>query len=408
MPNRLLVVDDDRTTLTFTSGVLKQAGYEVLTAHGGLEAIEQVDLARPDLVVLDLHMPDLNGYEVCRRLRSKPHLAHLPILMLTGANSLEEKVKGFEVGVDDYLVKPYQAVELQARIKSLLRRTASLYSAETSQLTSKVLALFSLRGGVGVSTVAVNLATSLIQIWQMPTALVDLALTCGQDAVLLNLPLHNTWADLANISPSELEPELIARTLLSHSNNLHLLAAPRSPKQGELISADHISRVIALLKERHHYLVLDLPHDFSETTLAGLQAADQIMVVLAPEMASVFATARAMSLFYELGYSPDTIYLILNWTFLRGGLALDEIETTLKHPINLVIPFAWYAPIEAINTGIPMVVKSPDHPFSVLLEDLAFYMSLEEHKTLQPSTPTPAWKRTTQRLWQRNQRLRLR
>lgn len=169
MPKRILVVDDDRTMLTFTAGVLKQASYEVLTACGGLEGVERIGQARPDLIILDLHMPDLNGYEVCRHLRSKPHLAHLPILMLTGADTLEEKIKGFELGIDDYLVKPYQSVELQARVKSLLRRIVGPPSAGASQLTNKVIALFSLRGGVGVSTLAVNLAASLVQIWQAPT-----------------------------------------------------------------------------------------------------------------------------------------------------------------------------------------------------------------------------------------------
>ncbi|MBI1876667.1 MAG: response regulator, partial [Chloroflexi bacterium] len=211
MTNRIFVVDDDSINLRLTTTILKHAGYEVSTAQNGLEVLQQIEQIRPDLLVLDLEMPDMDGYEVCSRLRSMPNFAHLPILMLTGADSLEEKVKGFEVGADDYLVKPFQRIELEARVKSLMRRSVAPPPLVVARPASKVIALFSLRGGVGISSLAINLGVSLAQIWQLPTTLVDLVLACGQDAVMLNLPSRNTWADLAHMSPSELEVELVER-----------------------------------------------------------------------------------------------------------------------------------------------------------------------------------------------------
>jgi pilus assembly protein CpaE len=102
----------------------------------------------------------------------------------------------------------------------------------------------------------------------------------------------------------------------------------------------------------------------------------------------------------HLGYSRDNVCLILNSTFQNRGLARADIETTLKHPINLVIPFVPDLLITAINTGTPIVTKSPEHPFGVLMEDLAYSLSKEEHKLLQPQTPSPAWKRVTQHVQQ--------
>src|SRR5262249_40250695 len=155
-----------------------------------------VDALMPDLIILDVMMPHLNGYEVCRQLRRRPTLAQRPIMMLTAQDSLEERINGLEAGADDYMCKPFEAAELQARVKALLRRATPI-SVEPAALgrQGKVIATFSLRGGIGVSTLAANLAIGLAQLWGQPTALVDLALTAGQSALMLNLALRNSWSD---------------------------------------------------------------------------------------------------------------------------------------------------------------------------------------------------------------------
>jgi pilus assembly protein CpaE len=159
--------------------------------------------------------------------------------------------------------------------------------------------------------------------------------------------------------------------------------------------------VIRLLKGQYHYVILDLSHDFRETTLAGLDAADQIMLVMTPELVSVYVTSRTLDMFDSLSYSRDNIYLILNSTFQNRGLARPDIEAALKHPINLVFPFASDLLITAINSGVPVMTKSPEHPFGVLIEDLAYSLSKEEHKLLPPQTLSSALKRVSQRSQQR-------
>jgi pilus assembly protein CpaE len=305
--------------------------------------------------------------------------------------------------VDDYLIKPFQPVEFQARVKSLIRRGAPPQVA-VSQSHSKVVAFCSLRGGVGVSTLSIDVALSLAQIWQLPAILLDLALVGGHDAVMLNLPLHNTWANLGKLDPGIINMEHIEHALVYHPSGLYVLAAPRLLEQGEKITGEHVSRVITLLKERYHYIVLDLPHDFRDTSLAALDAADQIVVVMTPELASVYVTGRTLAVFDRLGYSRDKVLLVLNSTFQHHALARSDIEAALKHPIHLVIPFASDLLVNAINTGIPVMAKSPEHPFGVLIEDFAYSLSREEHKLLQPAVPSPAWKRVTQRYRQHSKK----
>jgi two-component system response regulator MprA len=118
---RILVVDDDRAVRDALRRVLTLAGYEVQAAESGTEAIEAVVQAVPDAVVLDVGMPDVDGLEVCKRLRMLGN--RVPILMLTARVEISDRVAGLDAGADDYLAKPFDVEELKARLRALLRRS---------------------------------------------------------------------------------------------------------------------------------------------------------------------------------------------------------------------------------------------------------------------------------------------
>jgi len=118
---RILVVDDQRSNVEMMSGVLKARGYSVYTALDGQLALEQVREIHPDLVVSDILMPGVDGYDLCRRLRSAPETALLPIILVTSLDGQSERIKGLESGADDFLSKPVNWEELFARVRSLLR-----------------------------------------------------------------------------------------------------------------------------------------------------------------------------------------------------------------------------------------------------------------------------------------------
>src|SRR5215468_11324629 len=115
----VLVVEDEASIASFVSLYLKNAGYEVRTATNGADALAAVQSQQPSLIVLDLMLPDIDGIEICRRIRQK---SDVPILMLTARDEDVDKIIGLEVGADDYLTKPFNPRELVARVKSILRR----------------------------------------------------------------------------------------------------------------------------------------------------------------------------------------------------------------------------------------------------------------------------------------------
>ncbi|MFQ5813798.1 MAG: response regulator transcription factor [Anaerolineae bacterium] len=119
---RVLLVDDERDLIWAVQHSLSDEGYEVLTAYDGTEALTVARRHRPDLIILDIVMPRLDGLQVCHRLRRDPKLATVPILFLTVRSAIEDRIKGLDRGGDDYLVKPFDMGELRARIRALLRR----------------------------------------------------------------------------------------------------------------------------------------------------------------------------------------------------------------------------------------------------------------------------------------------
>lgn len=117
---RILIVDDEKLNVELLEGILSEK-YEIVRAYNGKDALLEVEKEPPDLILLDIMMPGMNGYEVCKELKGNKKTMHIPILMVTALTEKTEKIKGLEAGADDFLNKPVDMIELRVRVKSLLR-----------------------------------------------------------------------------------------------------------------------------------------------------------------------------------------------------------------------------------------------------------------------------------------------
>jgi two-component system, cell cycle response regulator len=120
-PGRILVVDDNQDNIEIIATRLRFRGYEILEASDGAQALEQVNDHAPDLILLDVMLPDIDGYEISRRIKGSPDLPFIPIILVTARDSTQDKVQGLDAGADDYLTKPINFPELEARVRSMLR-----------------------------------------------------------------------------------------------------------------------------------------------------------------------------------------------------------------------------------------------------------------------------------------------
>jgi two-component system, OmpR family, phosphate regulon response regulator PhoB len=157
-PARVLVVEDERDIAALVAYHLTKEGYRVRTAEGGVEALETASVERPDLIVLDLMLPAFSGYEVLTELRRRPELADLPVIVLTARRDEADRVKGLELGADDYVTKPFSPRELVLRVAAVLRRAQSAPVEGATRL---------LRGGgvtVDLNAMAVTVENGVIDL----------------------------------------------------------------------------------------------------------------------------------------------------------------------------------------------------------------------------------------------------
>jgi two-component system phosphate regulon response regulator PhoB len=158
--SKILIIEDDRSLADVLAYNLRQAGYEVDTAYDGMDGLSQAQLKTPELIVLDLMLPVMDGLEVCRRLRSDPHTRDMLILMLTAKTEEADQLVGFSVGADDYVTKPYSIRVLMQRIKALERRRRSTDSADPDVVSLSGLTVDRRRHEAIVKDTTLNLTRS--------------------------------------------------------------------------------------------------------------------------------------------------------------------------------------------------------------------------------------------------------
>lgn len=132
MPTKILITDDDKSIVELIRLYLEKEGYLCVTAENGRACLRQFEAEKPDLIILDIMMPELDGWQVCREIRKT---SETPIIMLTAKGETFDKVLGLELGADDYMVKPFETKELVARIKSILRRTSKADNNSSEEVT---------------------------------------------------------------------------------------------------------------------------------------------------------------------------------------------------------------------------------------------------------------------------------
>ncbi|WP_094227296.1 response regulator [Methanolobus psychrotolerans] len=123
---KILIVDDEMDALLALKVALEAEGYNIVEAKDGYEAIDKVHSEKPDVILLDLMIPGIDGFEVCSQLKSDQLYSHIPVIMLTARGEIDDKVEGIELGADDYVTKPFNLKELKARIKMVLRRNQDI------------------------------------------------------------------------------------------------------------------------------------------------------------------------------------------------------------------------------------------------------------------------------------------
>lgn len=383
---RILVIDDDRSLLKMMKLMLEKAGHVPVLASSGREGIQSAIDEHPDLAIVDLMMPEISGYEVCRQLRENASTANIPLMILTARSQPMDRQMAVDAGADDFVTKPITRDDLIDHLAKLLAEGATNFPApqaagsgsepEAAPITNvfypqemvgdlPVIGVMALRGGSGATTVAVNLGLGMMQHGR--SCVVDLGDVPGHVAVQLRmLPPKSTWLNLVDAGPQP-DPNLIGASLMMHSSQVAVMAGPTVATE-ERLSADVLSHVFTVLSEAFKRIVVDLPMHMDATSSSVLRMAMHVVLVVSDDVAILQTAAEDLRAIDALGLAAPQ-HIVLNRT-RPGGVPFNQAVEALGRPIAFELP---YEPNQTAATakGLPLVMSEPASDFSQAILQLA-------------------------------------
>ncbi len=365
MPEKILIVDDDVDTLRLVGLMLQRQGYIIVAAANGEQGLAKAFEEKPDIILLDVMMPDMDGYEVSRRLRKNPATEATPILMFTAKTQLDDKVTGFESGADDYLTKPTHPTELQAHIRALLSRAGPKKAEELETAShehhGRVIGVLSVRGGLGISTLAANLAGALFTRAHEEVILAELTPGQGTLGMDLGTPNQKGLTELLSGTLAEITREKVTSSLTPHSSGLKLLLASENPRDVYLTSqVNQYEALVTRLSTLARYIVLDLGSGLPPFVQKILPLCNDRIVVIEGVSNTIAHTKLLIDGIADLGIDRMGIDVVLNNRIRsESQMAWTEVQQSLGHSIASTLTPAPEMMVAAARVHMPAVFSQP-------------------------------------------------
>ena len=372
MAERILIVDDDVDSLKLIGLMLQRQGYEIVVANNGQQALSRAHAEQPELIILDIMMPDMDGYEVCRRLRHDPTTQTIPIIMFTAKIMVDDKVAGFEAGADDYLTKPTHPAELASRVKAVLARSAAQRRPSSDQ--AMAIGFLGAKGGVGTTTLAMNVAAALAKTEN--TVLADFRLGQGTLGLGLGFARSTGVANLLSRPTSEITARAVENELVTHNSGLRLLLSSARPKETLLnVSPDGAAMIIRHLRGMSRIVAADLGAGLSRLSARLLQELDHLTLVVEPNRITLTLARDMLQEIEQAGLTRTRVSAVLiNRAQSSLQVPWQEAEQLLNHEMTAIISPAPELAFQAAEAGLPIVLFQPNsivaNQFSKLAEEI--------------------------------------
>ena len=362
MADKILITDDDVDSLRLIGIMLQRQGYQVVVASTGNQALAKATSELPDLIILDIMMPDMNGYEVCRRLRANPVTKHIPIIMFTAKTMIDDKVAGFEAGADDYLTKPTHPAELASRVRAILTRTPTPQGtsapAPNEPPAGYSVGIIGTKGGLGVSTLALNLAAALRKMGETPF-LADFCL--GKSSLNLYMGAESSGMGIvASRSAAQISAALIEEHMVTSSSGVRALLASCKPQEALINVKPDVANAIAhTLRQLGRPVIYDLGAGYSSLIHNIHRDMERLIITVEPAGVSL---KMARDLLKELAKNGKHRIDIVVFTRTQIPLQLSwhDVEHELNHQVRAVISPAPELAFRAVEAGVPIVLHEPN------------------------------------------------
>jgi DNA-binding response OmpR family regulator len=384
MPEKILIVDDDLETLRLIGVMLQRHGYEIAAATNGSQAVTMAGNEMPDLIVLDVMMPGMDGIEVTEVLRKNPNTHNIPILMFTAKSQVEDKVAGYDSGADDYLTKPVHPAELVAHIKSLLSRAHAADASAPVVKPGFLIGVIGVKGGLGTSTFSLNMAASLAANTRENVIAAEVRPGQGTWAYELGISTEKSLEALLKVPREELNRQKIEENLVFSNFGVHLLLATSRIEESDFqFNKENLVQVIKHLTNLAPFNIIDLGTPFLPAMHQLCNLCHQVIVLTD----STPTSAERTKIFVDNLQSTSTqlarkIDLILyNRSRSDSQLSAVQISEMLSGmPVKLMIPPAPELAYQAVQKQTPLINLQQDSLPSHQLNDYVKNLLAQIHK----------------------------
>jgi pilus assembly protein CpaE len=285
-------------------------------------------------------------------------------------------------GAREFLQLPIIADEFRTVIDRVVEFCAGV--EHSSKKNAHVVAIFSGKGGSGVSFFGTNLAAAM----SVPTLLVDLNLQAGDVASFLGLDTKYSLSDFVR-NRTRLDDSLMTSLVTPHSANLAVLAAPLEAHEAEDIKPQDVSEILYLLGQRYEYIILDLPHTFDPVTVAALDLADDILLVLTLDIPGIRGTKRALKVFERLDYPRRKVHVVVNRFSKNNDVQLPKVEAHLGARLIGFVPNDYRKVMSSINLGNPLVHADPTSKITAEIKRIATLVGSANNDSDNHTSPQP-------------------
>lgn len=356
----MVVIDSNESSRTNVVDIIEELGFiEVIGDFDNmLTAYDVIMQARPSLVFFDLS----DNVDLALDTIEKISLVNKNIIIIAASEHVDADlvIQAMRVGTREFLTKPVIRDDLHRALK----KARSSLKSELDNTEGKIISVFSNKGGIGKTAMATNLALQLSELTGEKVCLIDLNLQMGDVVTFLDL---DPSFDIAYVIThlSRLDESFLHSSLEKYKDtDLYVLADPPDIEQGEEITADDISSLLAFLKTMFGYIVIDTSSNFDIKTLTCLDVSDYIFLVLMVNLPSIRNCQKCLSLFKRLEYDDDKIKMVVNRYIPDEEITIEDVEEALNHEVYWKIPNNYFSVMSSINKGIPVSEAEPDAEIS--------------------------------------------
>lgn len=358
MAAKILIVDDDMETLKLVGLMLQRQGFQIVAANSGKQAIMLAKSEQPELMVLDIMMPDMDGYEVTRQIRKDPQTAGIAILMFSAKNQVSDKVAGYDAGVDDYLTKPIHPAELMVRIKALLSRGKIHNAREAVSPKGYTIGFLASKGGIGLSTTILNTAIMLHQKHKLDVIVAELRPGQGSNALDLGFANSESLNKLLKSPVGEITAGALKDQLLRISYGIRLLMASSHIQDASLLSqTEQMEMITRRLPELGQLVLLDIGASFLPNIDQVLSHCQELIVGIEPYPSSIQRTRLLLDDVARTGFGKSRLLHVIAVNRLRADiqLSITQMQEMLGRPIAQVISPVPEMAFQAVQRSLPLV-----------------------------------------------------